>query len=122
MLFVIFFTKPIENSSNTIMGSFTPDSTMEKLSSIISANVSIVREYLHSSSYPEPSFDRESPSTTLPAAAPENIRVARQALIEASLKLQQLATGPSEFLPNLAVGVSCVSRIKVLQYYSLCGI
>ena len=85
-------------------------STMEELGNKVSTNATILTNFLRSNSWAEPSFDRNSPTTTLPATAPENIRVARQSLIEASLKIFQLAIGPSEFLPNLAVGVCDFSK------------
>ena len=78
---------------------------MEELSDQIAVNVSILSDFFRSQQYPEPTFDGHSPATTLPATAPERVRVARQTLIEAAAKISQLAIGPSEFLPNLAVGV-----------------
>lgn len=58
---------------------------------------------------PQPSFDPQAPSVTLPPTAPQNVLNARQQLINASTKVQQLATEPSEYLPSLATHVSCLN-------------
>jgi len=92
---------------------------MEELEHQISANVSILSEFFRTSSYPAPTFDRHSPPTTLPATAPENVRKARKALIEASYKLSQLAIGPNEFLPNIAVGYHYIACLQWLCQFNI---
>ena len=54
---------------------------------------------------PQPSFDPQAPAITIPPTAPQSVLNARQQLITASTKVQQLATEPSEYLPNLATHV-----------------
>lgn len=78
---------------------------LEELSWTITKNASIVSQYLEANHIPQPSLDSDGPRTVVPGGSPQNIQQARQNLIAASLELLQLATGPSEFLPNLATGV-----------------
>ena len=78
---------------------------LEKLSWTITKNASIVSQYLGTNHIPQPSLDYDGPSTVVPSDSPHYIQQARQNLLAACLELLQLATGPSEFLPNLATGV-----------------
>ena len=79
---------------------------LEELSMSITKNASIVSQYLEANSLPQPSSSSDGPSAVVPSSSPQSIHQARQALIAASLEILQLAIGPSEFLPNLATGVS----------------
>jgi hypothetical protein len=83
------------------------ESELETLAVNISANSATLSNFLRAGNLPQPSFKRDAPTTVLPLSAPDEIKAARQALIEASLRAFQLATGPSEYLPNLAMGVCC---------------
>ncbi|KAB8801880.1 hypothetical protein FH972_026702 [Carpinus fangiana] len=78
---------------------------LQALSGTISENASVVSQYLDANSLPQPSFEKDGPSTIIPNGAPRDIQDAQQSLIAASLELFQLAIGPSEFLPNLATGI-----------------
>lgn len=78
---------------------------LERLSWTITKNASIVSQYLGTNHIPQPSLDCNGPSIVVPSESPHNIQQARQNLLAAILELWQLATGPSEFLPNLATGV-----------------
>lgn len=71
---------------------------------IVSATDTLT-EYLRSNGLPTPSFEAAGPKTVLPRDAPTEVLKARQELLSAALAIQQLAAGPSEFLPNLATGV-----------------
>jgi len=79
---------------------------LEKLSWEITKNASIVSQHLHASHLPQPSPEADGPSVVLPNDSPQGVQQARQKLISSALELLQLAVGPSEFLPNLATGVS----------------
>ncbi|KAI4166339.1 MAG: hypothetical protein LQ342_000229 [Letrouitia transgressa] len=68
---------------------------------------------------PQPSFDPQAPSVTLPPTAPQNVLNARQQLINASTKVQQLATEPSEYLPSLATHYQHLSCIRWLCYFNV---
>ena len=81
-------------------------SPLEKLAGQISENSTKISTFLHSTGHAQPSFDRDAPAASIPADSPPEIRTARQQLMEAALKAFQLALGPNEYLPNLALGVS----------------
>ena len=76
------------------------------LSNSISKNATTLTQYLHASQRPQPSFDDVGPSCVVPSDAPQDVANAQQRLIAAALDIVKLAAGPSEFLPNLAIGVS----------------
>lgn len=81
-------------------------SPLENLAHQVMENSKIMSDFLRSSGHPQPSFEREAPPSTLPDFAPEHIRDARTKLMEVALRTFQLALGPKEYIPNLAVGVS----------------
>lgn len=78
---------------------------LNELANSISTNAGLISTFLHSESHPIPSFQRDAATTAVPASAPGEIQAAREALLDASMKMFQLASGPSEYLPNLAVHV-----------------
>jgi 6-hydroxytryprostatin B O-methyltransferase len=77
---------------------------LESYAQDICSSAKIIDAYCLSAGIPCPSFE-EAPSITLPSNAPPNILEARQKLIGAAFKIQQLATEPSEFVPRLAIHV-----------------
>lgn len=78
---------------------------LSELASSISSNAQIVSTFLHAEGHTAPSFDRDAASTVIPATASTEVQKAREELLEASMKMFQLASGPREYLPNLAVHV-----------------
>lgn len=83
---------------------------LEELSWSITKNASIVSHYLGANGLPQPSFASDGPATVVPSSSPHHIQEAQQKLVSAALEILQLAIGPSEFLPNLATGVSFEHR------------
>lgn len=83
----------------------TSESLLEDLATRIQENAGRISSFLRGNGHSLPSFDVDAPTATLPASAPTEIHAARQALMEAALQTFQLAAGPSEYLPHLAVGV-----------------
>ena len=81
-------------------------SLLEDLAQQIATSASSVSEFLDAHGHTQPSFDRDAPVSILPVSAPKHIQIAHQQLMEAALRLYQLALGPREYLPNLQVGVS----------------
>lgn len=79
---------------------------LEELSWEITKHASVVSQYLAAHNLPQPSVGSDGPSTTVPVDAPVHIRRSLQNLLSASLEIFQLALGPSEFVSNLATGVS----------------
>jgi 6-hydroxytryprostatin B O-methyltransferase len=100
-------------SSNGVSSNGVSDKQpLVHLASAISENANIVSGYLVTNSLPQPSFEAGGPSVIVPVSAPPNVQLARQKLLAASLEIFQLATGPSEFLPNLATGVSAFNIVQ----------
>lgn len=92
-----------------------PAFPLEELSWKITKNASVLSQYLGANNLPQPSLDGDGPSTVVPKDAPQHIRQSQQHLISASLELLQLAVGPSEYLPNLALGVT-MTRLYFITY------
>lgn len=84
------------------MSSLSP---IEKYAEQVSLSAKALSEYLRANNHPQPSFNRDAPTVTLPASAPRDIVLARRELTEAAFKIFQLAVGPSEFLPHLIADV-----------------
>lgn len=87
-------------------GVYDSPSPLEALSQIIAQNASVVSQHLKANNLAQPSFESDGPSVIIPRNSPQNVIKAQQGLIAAALEISQLAIGPSEFLPNLALGVS----------------
>ena len=92
-------------TSSCIMCPATP---LEVYAEEICSAAKLISGFCSLEGYPQPSFDPQAPSVTLPPDTPLNVQQARQKIIDSSSRIQQLATEPSEYLPNLAVQVSFV--------------
>ena len=68
-------------------------------------NAKLVSEYFRDKDLPHPSFAFNAPPNAF-ESAPDDVLAARTRLTEAALRLLQLAQGPQEYIPNLAVNVS----------------
>ncbi|KAJ5967104.1 S-adenosyl-L-methionine-dependent methyltransferase [Penicillium viridicatum] len=97
----------------------TSESLLEDLSTKIQENACRVSSFLRCNGHSLPSFNVDAPATTLPASAPTEIHAARQALMEAALQTFQLAAGPSEYLPHLAVGYQYVTCLQWLTHFGI---
>ncbi|CEO58344.1 hypothetical protein PMG11_03074 [Penicillium brasilianum] len=95
------------------------DDLLNELASSISSNAQIVSTFLHSEGHQAPSFNRDAASTVVPATAPTDVQKAREALLEASMKMFQLASGPREYLPNLAVNYQYLSCLHWLIHFGI---
>src|SRR5436853_1352055 len=84
-----------------------PKPPLETYAEQICKSAKIISAYCVEIGYPQPSFDPQAPTITLPPSAPQNVLSARQMMITAAFKVQQLAAEPREYLPNLAIHVSC---------------
>ena len=76
-------------------------------------SVKTISNFLRSNDLPHPSFARDAPANAF-LSVPEDVLAARSRLTEAALRLLQLARGPQEYLPNLAVNVC--NRSKGLHW------
>nr|QKG86290.1 O-methyltransferase [Aspergillus sp. FM242] len=97
----------------------TSESLLETLSTKIQDNAGSISSFLRCNGHSLPTFNVDAPSTTLPASAPTEIHAARQALMEAALQMFQLAAGPSEYLPHLAVGYQYVTCLRWLTHFGI---
>jgi 6-hydroxytryprostatin B O-methyltransferase len=68
--------------------------------------------YITTCRLPYLSFEADEPSVIVPVIESPNGQLARQKLLAVLLELFQLATGPSDYLPNPATGVSVFSITK----------
>ncbi|KAL8702456.1 MAG: hypothetical protein Q9201_004380 [Fulgogasparrea decipioides] len=94
-----------------------------KLSNIIKDNTQRVADYLSTRNLPFPSFGVNGPSgSSIPADA-EDVELARQEIVEATQKLQDLMLGPRDYLQsfhikpsiqhNELLGMQAVSRFNL---------
>ncbi|KAM3065297.1 hypothetical protein ACMFMG_004318 [Clarireedia jacksonii] len=94
-------------------------SQLEQLAEAITQNSQIISSFLRENSLPCPSFDPEAPLSAIPTTAPEHIANARQKLIDAAMGVFQLTTGPSEYLPHLALGYHYLSSLRWLSHFNI---
>ncbi|CAG8212627.1 unnamed protein product [Penicillium salamii] len=95
------------------------DDLLNELAGSILTNAQLVSTYLRSEGHPVPSFGRDSAPKAVPASAPGEVQAAREALLDASMKMFQLASGPSEYLPNLAVHYQYLSCLHWLIHFGI---
>lgn len=89
------------SSQSPIVGS----SPLELLVQDLNEQTRTLTGYFRANAFPDPSFDRHGPITTLPAQAPEEMRIAREKLLDNALQIFQLISGPAEYLPNVIASV-----------------
>ncbi|KAJ5504021.1 hypothetical protein N7463_006895 [Penicillium fimorum] len=108
-----------EGSEEIKAGRAVKNELLNELASSISANAQVLSTFLHSEGHPIPSFERDAAPKAVPASAPGEIHAAREALMDASMKMFQLASGPSEYLPNLAVNYQHLSCLHWLIHFGI---
>jgi 6-hydroxytryprostatin B O-methyltransferase len=96
-----------------------PNPPLEAYAEEICTAAKIISAYCVENGLPHPSFGAQAPSVTLPSTAPQNVLIARQTIQMASLKIQQLATEPNEYLPYQAVHVSQPDLAHIVRHYLL---
>ena len=92
---------------------YSMPSSLEGFAQEATDNARIIGDYLRSNGLPHPSFERDAPANAF-LSAPNEVLAARSELTEAALRLLQLAQGPQEYIPNLAVNVSCLLQMPNL--------
>ena len=80
-------------------------SPLEIFAQEASNNAKTISDFLRSNDLDHPSFERNAPVDAF-TSAPKDVLTARSKLTEAAQKLLDLARGPQEYIPNLAVNVS----------------
>ena len=88
---------------------------LQTYSNAISSAADIITEYCTSNDLPHPSFRPDAPKVTIPLTAPLAVQDARQTLIDAATKIQQVVTEPTDYLPRLAVHVRSMGSFLLLQ-------
>ncbi|KAF3922628.1 O-demethylpuromycin-O-methyltransferase [Orbilia brochopaga] len=94
---------------------------LSELAAQISANAKIVEDYIEANSLEYPSFATDGPSNfPVPETAEtEKIHEARQALLTASKRIYDLATGPNEYLRWLVWNYNDVSTLHVVTTFDI---
>ena len=87
-------------------GLVTGSSPLEALVRDLNEQAKAFAGYLRGNGLPEPSFERSAPIVNLSPQAPEEVRMAREKLLDNALQIFQLIAGPGEYLPHLVEGVS----------------
>ena len=79
------------------MLSETSPSRIVQLAQSIFAQTTIVDNHIRENHLPHPSFEEDGPIEVLPHPT-EDVKLAKQGLVEALIELQQLIQGPMELL------------------------
>lgn len=93
------------NSHGSLNGIAASSSPLELLVVDLNEQTKIFIDYLRATGLPEPSFERDGPVITLPPQAPEELRIAKEKLLDDALQIFQLISGPGEYLPNVIASV-----------------
>lgn len=83
--------------------------TLLEFSKKIAEAASRISDWCAQNGHPEPSLclsDESKALPVLPESAPKDIRMAREALIDAAKRVHQIAIEPSHGLQDMAVSVS----------------
>lgn len=80
-------------------------SSLENFAQDAMDSVTAISNFFRSKQLPHPSLARDTPTNAF-LSAPDEVLTERSKLTEAALRLLQLAQGPQEYIPNLAVNVS----------------
>lgn len=84
-----------------------PSEDIMLLSKIIADNTRKVADYLSSQKLPFPSFNVSGPLDSCVPADAEEVELARQKIIDATQKLQDLMLGPRDYLQSFHVCFPC---------------
>ncbi|KAH8585876.1 putative sterigmatocystin 8-O-methyltransferase precursor, partial [Bisporella sp. PMI_857] len=102
-------------------------SPLQTYAETICSAAKVIEGYCLSSNIPCPSFGAGGSRVTLPSTTPLNVLQARQSLLAAALRIQQLATEPSEYIPRLAIhfqNLGCIHwlcHFRILSFIPLTG-
>ncbi|KAL8707087.1 MAG: hypothetical protein Q9225_007832 [Loekoesia sp. 1 TL-2023] len=98
-----------------------PSEDIVLLSKVISDNTRKVADYLSSQKLPFPSFDLSGPLESCVPADAEEVELARQKIIDATQKLQDLMLGPRDYLQSFPhdelISMQAVSRFKMASSF-----
>jgi 6-hydroxytryprostatin B O-methyltransferase len=80
-------------------------SELERIAKDITSAAKFITAHCDLNFVPHVSLAPDGPDSSVLRKAPVNVQKARQTLISAAMKIQQLATEPTEYLPSLAAQV-----------------
>ena len=100
-------------------GLVTGSSPLEVLVRDLNEQAKAFAGYLRGNGLPEPSFERSAPIVNLSPQAPEEVRMAREKLLDNALQIFKLIAGPGEYLPHLVEGVSKGHRRILHLFYAI---
>ncbi|MCJ1264299.1 hypothetical protein MMC22_004170 [Lobaria immixta] len=109
-------SQPIRKEANAV--DYSLPSPLESFAQEAIDSVKIITDFLRSNDLPHPSFARDAPANAF-LSAPDGVLAARSMLTEAALRLLQLARGPQEYIPNLAVDVQYVACLRWLTHFHI---
>ncbi|KAL8744572.1 MAG: hypothetical protein Q9184_007984 [Pyrenodesmia sp. 2 TL-2023] len=100
-----------------------PSEDILLLSRLIDENTRKVADYLSSQKLPFPSFSVSGPMQSCVPAGAEDIELARQKIIDATQKLQDLMLGPRDYLQSFhhdeLISMQAVSRFKMASSFPI---
>lgn len=91
------------------MGSMGKSQTLVEFADQVADTAHAIAAFCKTRGYPEPTLhpsETDKALDILPKDAPLDVHLARQDMIDAVKRIQQIATDPDQFLPELAVHVS----------------
>jgi 6-hydroxytryprostatin B O-methyltransferase len=98
------------SSQDGLRGLIVGSSPLELLVLDLNEQTRVLSNYLRTNGLPEPSFKRDGPIAALPPQAPEEMRIAREKLLDDALQIFQLVSGPGEYLPNVIASVGSLVK------------
>lgn len=99
--------KPSLHQMSTMSSS---PASLTQLAKSILASAQLLEEFLSSNNLPQPSFDASGPKNFPAGADNAEIHAARHALLDATRKLRDLVTYPTDTLRWMIMNVSNVGR------------
>lgn len=97
-----YVSQPVRKEANGVDHNLP--SPLENFAQEVMDSVTTISNFFQTNHLPHPSLARDAPANAF-LSAPDDVLTARSNLTEAALRLLQLAQGPQEYIPNLAVNV-----------------
>ncbi|KAH8892339.1 hypothetical protein GQ53DRAFT_719356 [Thozetella sp. PMI_491] len=94
-------------------------SELERIAKDITSAAKFITAHCDLNFVPHVSLAPDGPDSSVLRKAPVNVQKARQTLISAAMKIQQLATEPTEYLPSLAAQHQVQTSIRWLSHFQI---
>ncbi|KAH7060545.1 S-adenosyl-L-methionine-dependent methyltransferase [Macrophomina phaseolina] len=92
---------------------------MESLAEGIAVDAHTISHALSELGHAQPSFQSHGPKSCLPPNPSPEVEFARARLMDASLKIFQLAAGPNQYLTHLSVKYECLACLRWLCHFRI---